>query len=500
MVNSVSEKIYATFVVNNSYYAMDINDVKETINHPERIFSIPASDPVVEGIFNLRGNVIPVINLRRKFKMGSTAEEICGKVAIISHFRTNIGLVFDDIDEVLRLSTEDVDEFITDDQENKLLISGVIRNGDKLIHIIDPDLLFREYSLPLKLKTESDREEKNRNISQMAQLVSFTCGGQEFGISIENVLEMVKTDSLENRVDAEDYIPGVLNLRGKLISILDFGKYLRVNDGTELKTGNIIILKGNGFEYGLLVESIRQVIRYEKDSLLAVPELGGLVRVGKALSGVLSLDERNILAIEPEKMLSKHCIEQLSRISLLHTDTEILNKNSDEDENDELEAVSEERVLITFRLDYTMGIPIEDLVEILKNNVELLKIPGDTGIIDGLLNLRGKVIPVINMRRYYKLDEIPSDENTRILIIKKDKFIIGLKVDSVEEILKTAGEKMYKISSSLLSEVRKCFGNDLDSAIHIKSDSGDEKNILIFNTEQFIKKINKQNINKIIGE
>ncbi len=67
---------------------------------------------------------------------------------------------------------------------------------------------------------------------------------------------------------------------------------------------------------------------------------------------------------------------------------------------------------------------------------DITKVPQAPHYFDGAINLRGKVIPIINTRRKFSLEEKETDKETRIVVVDIDGEVIGLVVDSVNEVLR----------------------------------------------------------------
>ena len=92
--------------------------------------------------------------------------------------------------------------------------------------------------------------------------------------------------------------------------------------------------------------------------------------------------------------------------------------------------------VVSFRLGQEeFGIDILKVQEI-NRMVEITKVPQAPFYCEGIINLRGKVIPVISLRKKFELDEREWDKNTRILVCDVSGNVIGMIVDSVDEVLK----------------------------------------------------------------
>lgn len=105
--------------------------------------------------------------------------------------------------------------------------------------------------------------------------------------------------------------------------------------------------------------------------------------------------------------------------------------------------------LVKFNIvDEAFAIEIKQIFQILKPQ-EIFKVPNTPPFIEGLINLRGKVMTVFNLRKRFNLPEKENDENTKILIIKMNDYLLGFTVDSVSEIVRIPEEEIVETPPSL---------------------------------------------------
>lgn len=105
--------------------------------------------------------------------------------------------------------------------------------------------------------------------------------------------------------------------------------------------------------------------------------------------------------------------------------------------------------LIKFMVaDLTFGIEITQIHQILKPQ-QIYKVPNSAPYIEGLLNLRGRVLTVFNLRKRFSLPEKENDDNTKIIIVTMNEFLLGFIVDSVTEIVRIPDEDMEPTPPSL---------------------------------------------------
>lgn len=87
--------------------------------------------------------------------------------------------------------------------------------------------------------------------------------------------------------------------------------------------------------------------------------------------------------------------------------------------------------------DQLCALAIEEVVEIIRTQ-PITAVPGTDSFIEGMINLRGTIIPVVNVRTRYQIQPIPADKKTRIVIVRYDGEEIGLIVDEIRMITNIA--------------------------------------------------------------
>lgn len=107
--NKTMDGKYLTFVLGNEEYGIEILRVREIIGHMD-ITTVPQTPDYMKGVINLRGKVIPVIDLRLKFSMREEdhTQETC--VIVVEVNSTSIGLIVDSVSEVSDISNEEIED------------------------------------------------------------------------------------------------------------------------------------------------------------------------------------------------------------------------------------------------------------------------------------------------------------------------------------------------------------------------------------------------------
>ncbi len=137
-----------TFEVGQEEFAIDILAVQE-INRMMQITRVPQSPPGVEGVINLRGRIIPVMDLRKRFAMESKAHGSDSRIIVIEVRRRVLGFTVDRVNEVLRVDASIVDPtpaLATNVHSD--YVRGVGKLDDRLLILLDIDRLFANTDAP----------------------------------------------------------------------------------------------------------------------------------------------------------------------------------------------------------------------------------------------------------------------------------------------------------------------------------------------------------------
>jgi purine-binding chemotaxis protein CheW len=103
----------------------------------------------------------------------------------------------------------------------------------------------------------------------------------------------------------------------------------------------------------------------------------------------------------------------------------------------------EELIALVFRLgDDEFGIPIDAVVEVAQVPAQITRIPKTPKFLEGVVNLRGEVLPVVDQRRRFDLPKLENNETRRLVVIKTERHRAGLIVDSVSDVLRTGRENV----------------------------------------------------------
>lgn len=145
MVNVSEEAVVSndlqlvTFCLKKEEFAIDIQQVREVLKLTQ-ITPLPHSSEFIEGVINLRGEVIPVIDLRRRFGQDSGERNSKNRIIIVEVRDSMVGLVVDSVTEVLHLERDTIEAPPSSVSQAKTdFIQGVGKLEDRLIIVLKVD-------------------------------------------------------------------------------------------------------------------------------------------------------------------------------------------------------------------------------------------------------------------------------------------------------------------------------------------------------------------------
>ncbi len=386
----IEEVQLVTFSIAGEEYAFPIEIVKEILR-VGNITEVPETPEYILGILAVRDTLLPVIDLRKLFGFSDLARD-----------------VNQELDKILK----EHEDFVKD-------LKNSIETGSPFRGELDPD----KCGFGLWMKRFITSSEKiNQTIEVMKK------DHQLFHELAKITLQKVKEHSKESALQLfeNDMLPVFEKLKRHF-------KNLKEAISEDIKEDQrILVLEIFNTPIGILVDKIKQVIRVAKDFIEKPPEI---LKTEKSdnLKGIAKLEEgkRIIMLISEESLFDKKTIEELK---------EMVKK--EEKLEKEVTTVTEEIQLVTFKLaEIDFAVPIEDVQEI--NRVEsITSVPRAPYFVEGVMNLRGNVIPVIDLRKRFEMEFRPYDETTKVIIVKLQDKLVGFVVDSVSEVLRISKDSL----------------------------------------------------------
>ena len=443
--DTLASSRYLTFRAGSQLYALPATAVLEVIRL-SAVARVPQGPKALLGIANLRGTVIPVVGLREL--LGQDAiPDLSEKLALVLDQATSTALVVDSIDTLEYVASDRIETghgaWDAQDTE-KLLGAFKIERTQQVAKILDIDTLLRSAFTHLADERRPERKERaiarsathTQQAARVEMLVTFEVAGQEFALPLAVVEEILPIPSTVTTIArADGVILGFTSVRDALIPILSLRGLLGF--GAQLESTQrekVVVLKVGGAPIGLVADAARSVVAADVDAMEAVPPVlaartGGEARIKAVYRG--DAGRRLISVLSPDHLFREDVMQRLAAIQPTER------KGVERTHAD----VREELIFLVFRLgNDEFGLPIDSVVEVAQVPSQITRIPKTPKFLDGVVNLRGDVLPVVDQRRRFDMPKLDQAEGRRLVVVKTEHHRAGIIVDSVSEVLRTSAD------------------------------------------------------------
>ncbi len=150
---------------------------------------------------------------------------------------------------------------------------------------------------------------------EIRQMVTFSINTEEYGLEILKVQEVVRLPHITRLPKAPAFIKGVINLRGNIIPIIDLREKFGFEAIDYTETTRVIIVEVSEKLLGMIVDNVSQVVRVPESSIAPPPPVvSGITR--HYLSGVVKMENRLIILLRVDEILSTEEVVQLDQMQL----------------------------------------------------------------------------------------------------------------------------------------------------------------------------------------
>jgi purine-binding chemotaxis protein CheW len=428
-----------TFALDGVEFGLDIDRVQE-ITPRAGITPVPGAPSFVLGVVNLRGMIIPVLDSRLRFHLAPQEPTARTRIIILDLAGQPTGFQVDSVAEVVRVDDDTI-------RETPALVAGVrsdylagmVMAGSRLITLINLDRLLdsSEFSQRQLLSDAASGHGLNTVTTEVLDAaaeelpyITFGLGQESFGISLELVEEILELPPVTKVPDAPDYVMGVICLRDQVLPLLDLIQLLEVQDTPEAVHRDMVILLSIGeAKLGVAVDGIQEIIRIREADLLPPPQTLS-ERESARLEGVVLRADRMVSLLKVLNVLTGEDQRKLAALGTRLTSRTV----------QEARAETHDLPLVVFHLDQEVyALRLHQVREIIMVGL-ITPVPRAPSFIEGVLNLRGEVMPVMDLRDRFGLERRTATSLSRIIITSISDVWTGLVVDAVDEV-KTVDER-----------------------------------------------------------
>lgn len=438
---------YVTFKVGDELFAVEMNPVQEIIRVPD-VIRVPLAPPSLCGLANLRGKVLPILSLRYLFGIPDAESDEATRAVVIDVGQP-LGFVVDRVASVIDCDPSQLEDASTiRSSVDTTLLKGVIKNSSasSMVMVVDfQQLVDNEFAHLEHLTNDSsllsdgliddsmnhdDAEEDDDEI----QLVSFSVDHQEYAIHIDDVKEIVQMpESITAVPRSPHHILGLMNLRDQLLPMVDLRTMFALSSKDADEKSRVIVVASGGYFIGIVVDSVSEVLRINKEAVEALipamakeSELSDITDICRLNNG-----QRLVSILSIERFFdSGNLQDALNDIS----EEGMIEQENDDYVDDEQE---DDNQVVVFKLDdEEFAVPITSIQEIVRIPDELIRVPKAPAFLEGVINLRGIVLPVVDLRTRLEIEAAERSERQRIVVFLIHGVRTGFIVDQVTEVLR----------------------------------------------------------------
>jgi len=429
-------KRHLVFRVGENNYEIDASLVREIIRVPH-ITRVPRGPEALKGIANLRGLPIPVLSMDQILNGGSKIAQEDAKIIIYEHGGW-VGLL---VDDVIRLSG---DKTATSLQDLNELLDAAFKVTRRA---------------PVERSGYINENSTEQASAKLRPLLSFRVAGQLYGLPLRYVREVTTFGGdLAVIPNASDAVIGLIPMRDSVLPLFSLASLMgldarRTMDGSS----RIVIIECEGELIGLVVDEMDVIHRLAEQVIDAVPSVLQRGRGEAQIEAIGRITEGGLLIsiLSPEKLFGHHAVAQaLSQ----NTGAKSMETKAERDD-------AVEQFLIFQLGEENYGLPVGSVDEVIRVPADITRMPGVPAFVMGVINLRGKAIPLIDQRSRFDTPTSTQSTKARAIVITLGTLQAGFVVDGVSE-LKAVPLAALSAAPEFSSEQTEVF----DRVAHIEAD------------------------------
>ena len=391
------------FRVGQQCYEIEAAQVLEVLRVGP-ITRVPNGPAALRGIANLRGRPMPVLSIMEIIGEPDSASHQYGKIIVYDHDGA-VGLL---VDDVLKLS----------DEATAVPLEGL--NG----------LLNAAFKTARRAPAgrASFFEHPGRSLPSVTlrSLLSFRVSGQLYGLPLEHVREVaIVPSAAEVQPSGRDALMGVMALRDRVLPLMSLASLMGLEiTRSAAEDARVVIVKHEDDMIGLVVDAMDDIYRIPEQAIDAVPPILQRGRGDAQIEAIGRIADggRLISILSPGKLFGHNevsgVIQKTGAVAVETAQTQ----------------VAVEQFLI-FQLGREIyGLPITAVDEVIRVPADVTRIPGAPAFVTGVINLRGRAVPMIDQRSRFDSPASAQIASARAIVATIGKLQAGFVVDAVSEV------------------------------------------------------------------
>jgi len=476
-------ELFGSFMLGGDEFALPALCIREVVNFPERMTSVPLAPPYLEGMFTLRGSVIPVVNLGRLFDPAAPAAEPSNKIAIIDYQEAQVGLLVHATGEILRVRPEQRSRLRYAEGSTQGVVAGTILldEGKRLVQVLDIDRLVHIENVPQVQSMRASGAETRRQlrvVGERRHAISFRAAGARFAMEMKAIQEIVRVPELAESILASPLCRGRMLFRGLQVPVVDFAA-LAGGQPAQADAGQRILVAHIGeATVGFLVDDVESILHFTSDEVLAIPLLSK-ERSAMFAGCVARPGEEDVILLDHDGIFSR---SEIGEMDLGHRQLYPAQARAAAGQR------AGRKVYLSFRVGELFALELKQVREIIDHAGDISHPPGMPDYMCGVLNLRQQLISLVDLRRMYGMEA--AEGAGKVLVIERDEGRYGLVVDAVADIVTVDDGKRFAAPSLMKTSVTaQDLSAESNEVVELPQADGSTHSTCLLDLERVMKRI-----------
>ncbi len=298
----------------------------------------------------------------------------------------------------------------------------------------------------------------------------FKLGTSQYAVNTSNVLEIMKLPALDYPQKLPNNIIGLLKYNNFVINVIDIRFYLNIEVTPYTANSELLIVKTDETIFGIITDKVIGIVPFESSRIDTIPFVDNktiidsiykenqntvfiinIYSIENLLKQTVNVDNVDIQALFPSDAASvsimKHRMQEITEKSTLSLMSEGLHTK---------------KKLISFNLNNDLYcIELDYVKEVLKDTT-ITNVPGTPDFVEGIMNLRGDYITVINIKKFLNInkeDKKTDIEKNPVIIVNANDMVLAFLIDKINELFEVQEDKImgsgesYFASEFILNDV-----------------------------------------------
>lgn len=285
------------FELGGRSFGLPIEQVRELLP-AQPLDQVPDAPPEMEGLLRVRGQLVPVLELRPRLGLSDSAPH--AQIVVLQREGTTLGLLLERVHAVILAEESDVRS--TGQASVDGVVRGVLDHEDQLVTLLD---LAHYFEIARQVVTEAAETSSQEDEEHLQQLhLTLRIDGERIALPVKRVQEILEYRGHTEVPLAPSIVTGVLNLRGAVIPVLPLATELGL--GSDKPWTRVIVVEARWDKevhlVGLLVENVEHVVPIDEASVAEPPAFGMRLRADY-VSGMVHSDEGPLFMLDADRVL-----------------------------------------------------------------------------------------------------------------------------------------------------------------------------------------------------